>query len=216
MMDPEDLFGDSPTPPPDSDPPPPPSEQPPPPPAAPKRPVRPNPVELSRSLPRDSHPPTSQFVDMPQFVDIPLSRDVNSLPRDVIPCSRDVTSLPRDVIPPSREENETFCNPMLVDDPVIYSVAANASSARLEDLFPPSPADSFSRSATISSFDNTIYAESDPRLRHIKSQGDMGSIIDLAPPPPNQYDNIGLVDVEGPLTPARPNRPPRPTRPANI
>ncbi|XP_063687177.1 synaptojanin-1-like isoform X3 [Bolinopsis microptera] len=235
MIDPEDLFGDSPTPPPDSDPPPPPSEQPPPPPAAPKRPVRPNPVELSRSLPRDAHPPTSQFVDMPQFVDIPLdsmalSRDVKSLPRDVIPSSRDVTSLtrdfispsrdvtslPRDVIPPPREENETFCNPLLVDDPVIYSVAANASSARLEDLFPPSPADSFSRSATISSFDNTIYAESDPRLRHIKSQGDMGSIIDLTPPPPNQYDNIGLGDVETPLTPARPNRPPRPTRPANI
>ena len=109
-----------------------------------------------------------------------------------------------------------FSNPLVVDDAVIYSEAANATSIQLDQAFPDS------RSATVSSFDNIIYSESDPRLRQIKSQGNMGSVIDLVPPAPSQYDNINPVcgavsePVRTPSAPARPSRPPRPTRPANF
>ncbi|KAL5251090.1 hypothetical protein ACHWQZ_G016717 [Mnemiopsis leidyi] len=227
LMDPDDLFSNSPTPPlPETEvelPPPPPAELPPPPPppfhkthsaallqqqqcptAAPKRPVRPNPLELSRSLPRDSAPLSEQFVD--------ISLDPTTPSRDVILTPRDVT------VTAPREHHEMFSNPLVVDDPVIYSEAAQATSVRLDHAFPDS------RSATISSFDNIIYSESDPRLRQIKSQGNLGSVIDLVPPGPSQYDNINPGGVSGaaiepvrtPSAPARPNRPPRPTRPANI
>ena len=113
-----------------------------------------------------------------------------------------------------------FSNPLVADDAVIYSEAANATSVQLDQAFPDS------RSATVSSFDNIIYSESDPRLRQIKSQGNMGSVIDLVPPAPSQYDNLNPVQdgvsgavsepVRTPSAPARPNRPPRPTRPANF
>ena len=86
------------------------------------------------------------------------------------------------------------------------------------DLFPPRMT---SRSSTLSSFDNILYAQSDAGLRHIKSQGDLGSVIDLTPPKPNQYDNIAIEasssqSNNGSSTPpSRPNRPPRSTQPPN-
>ena len=139
LMTPDDIFGESHESPLES--------------SAPRRPVRPNANQISRSLTRDVTPP-----------------------------SRDVTQNDNDI---------TLCNPLFKDDANIYEAPYKADS----------------RSATLDSVENVHYAEADISLNEIRSDGDLGSVLNLAAPAPNQYDNVGQQP--------RPARPPRPSRPSS-